>query len=96
MASAHRRDRKSRRLKLWPTDFLPIFVEAAERPRGLTQLCQSLGFDLPDAFARDVELATDLFERVACWKPDPQPHPQDAFLARWQCGEGARRGWRSD
>lgn len=73
-----------------PDRFL-IFVEAAERVgAGGTQLRQRLGFDPADVLAGDVEVAADLFERVVRCKPDPQPHPQDAFLARRQRGEEAK------
>src|SRR2546430_271631 len=60
--------------------------EAAQllRPRWMAQLAQRLGFDLPDALARDVELLADFLQRVIGVHLDPEAHPKHLGLARRQ------------
>src|SRR5690606_7142064 len=48
------------------------------------QLAQRLRLDPPDAFARDLEVLTDLFERVVALFTDPEAHAQHLLLARGQ------------
>src|SRR5216684_8709044 len=57
----------------------------------MLQLPQCLGFDLPDALARDRELLTYLFQRVVLVHADPEAHAQDALFPRCERGEHARR-----
>src|ERR1700687_807373 len=54
------------------------------RPRRMAQLAQRLGFDLPDALARDVELLADFLQRVIGVHLDSEAHPQHLGLARRQ------------
>src|SRR6056297_2043309 len=58
--------------------------EASELLRAgrMAQLAQGLGFYLPDALARDIELLADLFERVVGVHVDAEAHAQHLGLAR--------------
>src|SRR5262249_56948256 len=56
-------------------------TEAAGSLRG-TELAEGLGFDLADAFAGDVELLADLFERVLALAADSEAHPDDFLFLR--------------
>ncbi len=44
------------------------------------QLAQGLGFDLANAFARDVELLADLFERMFALAADAEAEADDLLL----------------
>src|SRR5262245_56650338 len=57
----------------------------------MTQLAKSLGLDLTDTFARDLEVLTDLFERVVGLLADAEAHAEDLLLTRRQRGEHAAR-----
>src|SRR5690348_14916674 len=48
------------------------------------KLAQRLGFDLPDPFARDVELLTDLLESVLALAADAEAQPDHFLLLRRQ------------
>jgi len=58
---------------------------------GMAQLAQRLRFDLADTLARDLEIATDLFEGVVALLADAEAHAQDLLLARRQRLEHATR-----
>ena len=51
---------------------------------GVAQFAQGLGFDLADAFAGDVELLADFFQRVIRVHVDAEAHAQHALFARRQ------------
>ena len=51
---------------------------------GRPQLPQGLSLDLPDPFARDVELLTDLLERMLTLAADPKAQADDLLLFRRQ------------
>ena len=44
------------------------------------ELAQSLGFDLANAFASDVELLADLFERMLALAADSETKPNHLFF----------------
>src|SRR5437879_7261953 len=85
-----------------------FLVQEALQPlgaRGVPQLAQRLGLDLPYALARDVELLADLLQRVVGGHLDAEAHAQHLGLARRervehffrhvaQAGEGRRVGGR--
>ena len=48
----------------------------------MAQLAQRLGFDLPDALARDRELLSYFFQGVIGLLADAKTHAQDPVLAR--------------
>src|SRR6266542_7164940 len=50
--------------------------------RGMAELAERLGLDLPDALARDREVLPHLFERVLAAVREPEPEAQDLLLAR--------------
>ena len=50
----------------------------------MTQLAQGLGFDLPDAFAGDVELLAHFFQGVVGVHVDAEAHAQHLGFARGQ------------
>ena len=50
----------------------------------MTQLAQRLGLDLADAFARNVELLADFFQRVIGVHFDAETHAQHLGFARRQ------------
>src|SRR5262249_60177809 len=55
------------------------------RPRRVAEFAERLGFDLADAFARDGEVLSDLFERVlAAVRAEAEAHLDDLLLARRQ------------
>src|SRR5690606_18161715 len=60
-------------------------------PRRMPQLPQRLRLDLADALARDLEVLTDLFERVVALLADAEAHAEDLLLARRQRLEHAPR-----
>src|SRR6185437_11325341 len=82
-----------------PKDLSPHFrlivEEAAEfaAAAGVFEFAQGLGFDLADAFAGDVELLADFFERVVGVHADAEAHAEHAFLARGERGEDAGGGF---
>src|ERR1700722_9510406 len=49
-----------------------------------------LGFDLPNPFTAQIELACDLFQFVLAIIADPKPHPDAFFLVRPQGLEDVR------
>ena len=49
---------------------------------GVFQLAQGFSFNLADAFPRDRELLTHLFQRVISVHPNAKPHPQHPFFTR--------------
>ena len=49
-------------------------------PFGAAQLPQCFGFDLTDAFACDVELLADLFERMFALAADSETKPNHLFF----------------
>ena len=53
---------------------------------GVAELAESLGFDLPDALARDLEALADFFQRVLGAVFEAEAHLDDTLFAR---GEGA-------
>src|ERR1043166_6146630 len=53
--------------------------------RRMPQLAQRLGFDLPDAFARDGEALADFFQRVLAAVADAEAHLNDLLFARREC-----------
>src|SRR5262250_217975 len=55
--------------------------------RGVPELPQRLGLDLPDALAGHLEILAHLFQRVVRLLPDAEPHPEDLLLARRERGE---------
>src|ERR1700688_3995001 len=64
----------------------PAFEKRAKLPasRGVAQLPERLGLDLPDALARDGEALSDLLQRVLAPVADAEPHLDHLFLARRQ------------
>jgi hypothetical protein len=50
----------------------------------MAKLAERLGLDLPDAFARHIELAPDLLERPRSTVLQPEPELQDPSLASGQ------------
>src|SRR5436305_13644325 len=62
------------------------FQESAQlaRTRRMTQLTQRLGFDLPDAFARNRERLAHFFARVLAALVQATTHLDDFFLPRRQ------------
>src|SRR5262250_422299 len=69
------------------TKFTLARASFEERPqlaaaRWMAQLAQRLGFDLPDALARDGEALADFLERVLAAVADAEPHLDDLLLAR--------------
>ena len=73
----------------------PLCVqEAPERARSarVLELTDCLGFDLPDALARDGKLLADLLQSVIAAHADPEAHPQDPLLARREGLEHPGRG----
>src|SRR5688572_9506877 len=50
----------------------------------MAELAEGLGFDLPDAFARDREVLTDFFERVLGAVFQAESHLDHAFFSRGQ------------
>src|SRR5438067_1824295 len=71
-------------VELWTPTILrrPSFEERAKfaRPRGVPQLAERLGFDLPDALARDREALADFLQRVLAAVADTEAHLDDLFL----------------
>src|SRR5262249_12625202 len=58
------------------------------RSRGVAQLCERLGFDLANAFARHVEVLAHFFEgSLFAGLIQPEPHLDDFFFPRSQCGQ---------
>src|SRR3954454_531046 len=49
------------------------------------KLAKRLGLDLPDSLPCDIELLSDLFQRMLALAADPEPHPDHLLLLR---GEG--------
>src|SRR5580692_2764579 len=64
----------------------PAFEKRAKLPasRGVAQLPERLGLDLPDALACDGEALSDLFQRVLAPVPHAEPHLDHLLLARRQ------------
>src|SRR5665213_4330174 len=52
----------------------------APGPFGSPELPKRFGFDLPNAFACDVELLTDLFKRVLAFAADAEAEPDHLLL----------------
>src|SRR5215471_11061446 len=64
--------------------YLAPFQERLQPPaaRRMAQLAQRLGFDLPDALARDGEALADFLERVLAAVADAEAHLDDLLFAR--------------
>src|ERR1039457_3420622 len=65
-------------------------AQAAGPLRG-AQLAECFGFNLADAFARDVEFLTDLFQRVLALAADAEAHANYLLLFRGERLEDAGR-----
>src|ERR1039457_371279 len=52
----------------------------AAGPLGRAQLAECFGFNLADAFARDVEFLTDLFQRMFALAADAEAHADHLLL----------------
>src|ERR1700739_860620 len=61
------------------------------RPRRMPQLAQRLGFDLPNAFARDLEALSHLFQRVLRAVLQPKAHLDNALFPRGKSPQNLRR-----
>src|SRR6476620_3977769 len=74
---------------------LPTVLQALDEtaelfaPARMAQLPESLGFNLSDAFAGDLEVLADLFQRVISRLTDAETFAQHLFFPRRQCLEGA-------
>ena len=55
---------------------------------GMPQLSQRLGFDLPDAFARDVELLADFFQRMLASTFEAEVQSKHLCVTRGQRSQG--------
>src|ERR1700751_2390529 len=61
-------------------------LQVARAP-GLTQLPQSLGFNLANSLARNRELLPNLFKCVISFLSNPKAHPQNLLFARGQSSQ---------
>src|SRR5262245_49505061 len=76
--------RRARALRPFCCSLRAPFQERPQlaRARRMAQLAERLGFDLPDALARDGEALADFLERVLAAVADAEPHLDHLFLAR--------------
>src|SRR4029077_7717210 len=79
---------RKRGLSPFPTLWSPgLFEKDPEdfATRGMPQLPQRLGFDLPNPLPRDREVLTDFFQSVLATVSDAEPQLENLFLAGRQC-----------